>query len=82
MADVIQKREADRWQQQGSFMAKVESEFAVKGALTRIALYFNAQGQQQFTGEEVAVILLAAWQSYEVSKEKPEEFRMITGGEA
>jgi hypothetical protein len=36
--------------------------------VTRLALYFNSQGEQRFTGREVAAILLASWFGYEQSK--------------
>lgn len=50
------------------------TEFVVKGVITRLALFFHAQGRRKYTGEEIAEILLAAWQSYETfnSRNQPE----------
>lgn len=41
-------------------------------ALTRLAMWFSFS-KQTFTGEEVANIILAAWHSYERSKEAREQ---------
>jgi len=46
-----------------------DARFVLKGALTRLALYFAGRGSENFTGEEVAGILLGAWQSFEDSQE-------------
>lgn len=38
---------------------KPDAEFVLKGALTRLALYFTHQGKQRFTGDQVALFLIA-----------------------
>lgn len=45
-----------------------DAEFAVKGAIARLALFFNASADRQFSGAEIARILLVAWQGYERSQ--------------
>lgn len=48
-------------------MKRSTTEFVVKGVITRLALFFQAQGDQKYTGREIARILLSAWFSYEQS---------------
>lgn len=45
--------------------------------LTRLAMFFERQGNNRFTGEVVAQVILGAWQSYELSKETPEIERFL-----
>jgi len=49
----------------------IPAEFALKGALTRLALFFYGAREQKFTGEEVSCILLSSWNGYQSSRRPP-----------
>lgn len=61
-------------------MKKVTPQFAVKGCLTRLALWFSGQ-RRSFTGEQVAEILIASWLGYErdVPASRLEEGQSLEG---
>jgi hypothetical protein len=48
-------------------LGRSKAESQALGVLTRFALWFQGQ-RRSFTGEQVASILLAGWDSYEESK--------------
>jgi hypothetical protein len=52
-------------------LGRTKEEQLVLGAITRMAMLFDGAGEHQFSGHEVAQILLGAWQSYEFSKDTP-----------
>ena len=47
---------------------------ASRGCLTRLALFFNAEPEKLFRGDEVAGILITAVESIGSPEELPEEF--------
>lgn len=59
-------------------MRKVTPQQAVKGCLTRVALWFQGQ-RRTFTGAQVAEILIASWLGYEREREETAGRKNITG---
>lgn len=57
------------------------AEFIVKGCLTRLALAFYGS-RRTFTGDEVAGMILAAWDSYSNPKNLTEQEQLTEGQSA
>lgn len=65
--EAVARRAAARAESENPFNRSTE-ERAVLGAITRLALWFDAKRETSFSGGEVAEILLTGWHSYEMSK--------------